>query len=348
MTKKRFIKIIIPILSVILLAAAIFFFRLYIKISSNNINLGDAEGVYFYVYTGNDFDDVCYSLFSQNILLDQNSFLWLSEKKNLANHIYPGRYLVTGGMSNNDLINMLRSGDQAPLKLIINNIRTKNELGGLVSRYLEFDSVTIINLLNNKSHIERFGYNKDDVMTAFLPNTYEFYWNTSAEEFLERMVRENKQFWTNERLSKANEVPLTAKQVFILASIVQKETMHKDEMDEIAGVYINRLKRGMLLQADPTVIFALGDYSKKRVLKKDTKTDSPYNTYIYGGLPPGPICLPEPTVIDKVLNYKKHNFIFMCAKDDMSGYHHYTKTLREHLNYARKYQRALNKLKINN
>ncbi len=346
MKKKRFLKIFIPILSLIILAAIIIFIHFYNKIYNSNIDLGDDEGKYFYIHSGDDFDDVCYTLFSMNVLLDQNSFLWLAKKKNLVNHIYPGRYIITAGMSNNKLINTLRSGDQEALNLIINNVRTKYELAGLVSGYLEADSASIIKILNDEELLDQYDYKRDDVMTVFIPNTYEFFWNTSAMSFFERMIRENRNFWSNERLRKANDIPLSTKQVNILASIVQQETKYKDEMDEIAGVYINRIKRGMLLQADPTVIFAIGDFSKKRVLKKDTKTDSPYNTYKHKGLPPGPICLPEPSTIDKVLNYKKHNYFYMCANDDLSGYHNFSSNLRQHLAHARKYQRALNKLRI--
>ncbi|MCD4680338.1 MAG: endolytic transglycosylase MltG [Bacteroidales bacterium] len=346
MNKKLILKIFIPLLSIILIVLAIVFINFHNKIYRNNINPDNSEEKYFYIHSGSDFDDVCDSLFISKILIDQNSFFWLAEKKNYKNHIHPGRYLITANMSNNELINMLRSGDQKPVKLVINNIRTKNDLSGIISGYLETDSITILKLLSDEEFLSTYGYNDQNVMTVFLPNTYEFFWNTSAKSFYERMINENDRFWTKARLNKAGEIALTSEEISILASIVQQETTHMDEMPEIAGVYINRLKRGMLLQADPTVIFALGDFSKKRVLKKDTKTDSPYNTYKHVGLPPGPICLPEPSTIDQVLNYKQHKYLYFCAKDDLSGYHNFSKTLREHLRYARKYQRAINKLKI--
>ena len=249
-------------------------------------------------------------------------------------------------MSNNQLINMLRSGKQKVVKLVINNIRTKNELAAIVSKHLETDSSEVLNKLTDSEFLKSCGYDIHNVMTIFLPNTYEFYWNTSAEEFFKRMIKENDRFWDQSRLEKTSRIPLGKKEVSILASIVQKETNHSGEMSDIAGVYINRLKTGMPLQADPTVVFALGDFEKRRVLKEDTKVDSPYNTYKYSGLPPGPICLPEPSTIDKVLDYTQHNYFYFCAKDDLSGYHNFSVTLKEHSRNARNYQRALNKLKI--
>ncbi len=346
MNKKLPLKIFIPVLSVIIIILVIIIISFYNKIFSNNVKLGDTESTYFYIHTGADFADVCDSLFSKEIIIDQRSFLWLAEKKNYSKHIHPGRYLITAGMSNNGLINMLRSGSQHPVMLVIYNIRTKNELSGTIAGYIEADSTQLIKILNNLEFLEPYGYNTHNVMTVFLPNTYEFFWNTSAKGFFERMIKEHDKFWTETRKSKAEMIPLSPKEVSILASIVQQETTHKDEMPEIAGVYINRLKTGMPLQADPTVIFALGDFSKNRVIKQDTKTDSPYNTYKYTGLPPGPICLAEPATIDNVLNFTHHNYFYFCARDDFSGYHNFSSNLREHLRNARQYQHAINKLRM--
>lgn len=339
-------KIIFPIVLIILFILLVFIISIYNRIYTVNVNTGNAEGKYFYIHTGSDFNDVVDSLSINEILIDRASFLWLAKKKNLVNHIYPGKYFIKAGMTNNELVNLLRSGKQEVIDLVINNIRTKNELAARVAKYLEADSNAIAEILNNEDFLKNYGYDTDDVMTIFIPNTYEFYWNTSAEGFFARMIKENDKFWNKDRLKKAAEIPLGRKEINILASIVQQETNFKDEMPDIAGVYINRLKKGMPLQADPTVVFATGDFSKKRVLKEDTKLDSPYNTYKYPGLPPGPICLPEPATIDAVLNYSNHNYFYFCAKEDLSGYHNFSRSLTEHLRNARKYQRALNKLKI--
>jgi UPF0755 protein len=319
---------------------------LYKAVYSANINIGHNEGKHIFIPTGSTCEDVFEILFEEDLIINKKSFLWLAKKKNYKSHVYPGRYAILGDMSNNDLINTLRSGRQDPVMLVINNIRTKEELAQLVSNKLETDSLTVLTTLNNNVFLKEFDLNSDNVMTVFIPNTYEFFWNTSATSFFKRMLREHDKFWSDERRALASSIPLSTKEISILASIVQMETTKEDEMSEIAGVYINRLKNGMPLQADPTIIFALKDFSKKRVLKADTKIESPYNTYKIKGLPPGPICLPEPLTIDKVLNYKKHNYYYFCAKDDLSGYHHFSKSLREHLRYARRYQRELNNRRI--
>ena len=279
MTKQLLRKILIPSISAILILLVFLFISFYNKIYTNNINPKFKEGTLFYIYTGSGFNDVYDSLVKKNILIDEKSFLWLAHKKNLKSHIYPGRYRIIPGMSNNQLINMLRSGKQKVVKLVINNIRTKNELAAIVSKHLETDSSEVLNKLTDSEFLKSCGYDIHNVMTIFLPNTYEFYWNTSAEEFFKRMIKENDRFWDQSRLEKTSRIPLGKKEVSILASIVQKETNHSGEMSDIAGVYINRLKTGMPLQADPTVVFALGDFEKRRVLKEDTKVDSPYNTY---------------------------------------------------------------------
>ncbi len=249
-------------------------------------------------------------------------------------------------MSNNELINLLRSGKQEPVTLIIRGFRNYNYLAGYVSKKLEVDSVDIVNAFEDELLAKKYGFNVNTFITIVIPNTYQFFWNTSAEDFIDRMAKEYKKFWTTERLQKATSIGLTQSDVSILASIVQMETNKIDEMSLIAGVYINRLKKNMALQADPTVIFAHNDFTIKRVLNKHLEIDSPYNTYKYIGLPPGPICIPYPHSIDAVLNYSKHNFLYFCAKDDMSGYHVFARTLQEHLNNARKYQKKLNELNI--
>ncbi|MFW5793180.1 MAG: endolytic transglycosylase MltG, partial [Bacteroidota bacterium] len=219
-------------------------------------------------------------------------------------------------------------------------------LAGFIAKRIEADSLSIINILNNDEVMKKYDLNSENASLMFIPNTYEVYWNTSAEELLNRMHSEYKKFWNEERLQKASNMNMTPQQVGVLASIVQQETNYLDEMDRIAGVYINRINMGMPLQADPTIVFAHGDFTINRVLKTHLEINSPYNTYINKGLPPGPISLPSPQAIDRVLNYEKHDYLYFCAKEDFSGYHAFAKTLQQHLINARRYQQELNYQKI--
>lgn len=311
-----------------------------------NVKLGDKQTAYVCVPTGATFDDVINILNKDKFIIDPNTFKWLAEIKKYPEKVKPGRYQLTANMNNNELINLLRSGKQKPVKLVFNNIRTKEQFAGRIADQIEADSLSIINILNNNSFLEKYNFTSQNVMVMFIPNTYEIYWNTSAVKFFDRMNHEYIKFWNKERIDKAASVGLTAVEVSILASIVQSETTKKDEMSRIAGAYINRLNKGMLLQADPTVVYAWGDFSIRRLLKKHLEIDSPFNTYKYSGLPPGPITISEASTIDKVLNYEKHDYIFFCAREDLSGYHAFAKTLAEHSANARKYQRALDKLNI--
>jgi UPF0755 protein len=237
----------------------------------------------------------------------------------------------------------LRAGKQDPVKLVFNNIRTKQELAGNISAQIEADSVSILTKLDDNNYLKQFGFTSQNVMSMFIPNTYEVYWNITAEKFMERMFKENKAFWNEKRIQKLKEIRLTQLEAYTLASIVEKETNQNDEKPDVAGVYINRLRDGWLLQADPTLVFALGDFSIKRVLNVYKTINSPYNTYMYLGLPPGPICLPSISSIDAVLNFRQHKYMYFCAREDFSGYHNFAVTLDQHLLNAAKYQQALDK-----
>ena len=249
-------------------------------------------------------------------------------------------------MSNDDLINHLRSGNQQPVKLIFNNIRDIEQLSKRVSEQIEIDSASIINFLKDSSSISELGFDKHSISTLFIPNTYEIFWDVSVQKFMNRMLREYENFWNSERKASAERLGMSISEVVILASILDKETQKNDEKPIIAGVYINRLKRRWLLQADPTLIYAIGDFNIKRVLNVHKKIDSPYNTYKYQGLPPGPICIPSISSIDAVLNYTEHNYLYFCAKDDLSGYHEFARNIRQHNQNAEKYRKALDKLRI--
>ncbi len=354
MSKKRkstkkipfWLKVLISLLVIITITGGIAFYRLYHAIYQPNVFLGERVTVHIYIPTGSTFTDVKAILYENGMILNTNTFEWLAEKKNYKNRVRPGRYLIHEDMGNNELINLLRSGEQDPINLTFHNIRLKEQLAGVIAMQIEADSLSIINALNDAELLKPFDLTPETAKLLFIPNTYEFFWNTSAEQLIERMGREYAAFWNEQRQKKAEKLNLTTNQVGTLASIVQQETIKADEFARVAGVYINRLKKNMPLQADPTVIYAIGDFSIRRVLNRHLAFDSPYNTYKYTGLPPGPIALPNPQVIDGVLNYENHDFLYFCAKDDFSGYHAFAKTYSQHLANARRYQNALNQRRI--
>lgn len=253
-----------------------------------------------------------------------------------------GRYRIVNSMNNITLVKMLRNGNQTPVQLTFNNIRTKEQLSSRLSQQLMPDSFQILDLLNDSAFLSQYGVTPETSVSLFLPNTYEMFWNVKAEKIFERMYKEYEKFWTDERKQKAAAIPLTQSQVSTLASIVDSETNSRAEKPIVAGLYINRLKRNMPLQADPTVIFALGDFTIKRVLNVHTQIESPYNTYRNTGLPPGPIRIPTLTGLDAVLDYDRNDYIFMCAKETLNGEHNFASTWAEHQKNAAKYQKALN------
>ncbi|MBE9512323.1 MAG: endolytic transglycosylase MltG [Bacteroidetes bacterium] len=317
-------------------------------IYSPGVVIENVKNNYINIPTGSEYEDVRKMIVDRGLVRNIKAFDWVADKKNYSNFIMPGHYEFEDGLNNNDLINLLRSGSQIPVSLIFNNIRSLEGLSGIVAGQIEADSSEIIDLLLDETYISQFKFTHETIIGAFIPNTYEFYWNTSASGFVERMIDEYEKFWNKERKDKAASKNMTIKQVSILASIVDRETVKKTEKSTIAGVYLNRLERGIRLQADPTIKFAIGDFSRKRILKSDLNVNSPYNTYRHAGLPPGPISIPSISGIDAVLNAEDHSFLYFCARADMSGYHHFSKSLREHNRYAQKYRQALNKLKIMN
>jgi UPF0755 protein len=333
-------------LSFLLIIVAIGIYSYY-KIYGSNVNIPEnKESVFFYIKTGSDYNTVMKDIEEAGFLKDFLSFKILTEITNYSNKIKPGKYQIKNGMSNKELLDMLIIGKQVPIKLTFNNIRTKEQLISRISHQIEADSLSLAKTFEKKELYESWGFDSINIIAMFIPNTYELYWNTSATQFFERMHKEYQEFWNSERLRKAEDMGLTPIEVTILASIVAMETKKTDEMSCIAGVYINRLKKGIPLQADPTIVYANGDFSINRVLRKHLEIDSPYNTYKYKGLPPGPICLPEPVVVDKTLDYEKHDYLYFCAKYDFSGYHIFAKTPVEHSRNAARYHSALNKRKI--
>lgn len=296
--------------------------------------------------SGSDYKAVEKIVLDKNFLTEPKAFNWVAKKKDYKKFVKPGRYMVLKGWNTNQVVNMLRLGQQTPLKVTFNNVRFFDDLAGKVSRYFEADSLQFLSALKADSLISKYEFQPETFSAMFIPNTYEFYWTTTPIEFVDRMSREYHKFWNDERQQKAKALGLTPTEVTTLASIVQEETVKEEEKPTVAGLYLNRLKLGMLLQADPTIKFALHDFTIRRVTNEMLEVDSPYNTYKYAGLPPGPINFPEMGSIDAVLNPKNHNYLYMCAKEDFSGYHNFSTNLAQHNINAARYRNALNKNKI--
>ncbi len=287
------------------------------------------------------FKTVQDKLYEGDYVQDLISFSFLARLTNYDDHIKSGRFVLLANTTNLQAIRLLRSGEQEPVKITFNNVRLISDLSEKITKTLgmkpeQFETALIKFSMNNN-----YGFNKDNVMTMFIPNTYEVYYNVEPDALIKRLYGEYEKFWNEDRLWKAKKVGFTPIEVSILASIVQAETIKRDEAPKIAGLYINRLKKGIALQADPTLVFAVGDFSIKRVLNEHKIIDSPYNTYRNPGLPPGPINLPEINSIDAVLTYSASDYYYMCAKEDFSGYHNFTNSYQVHLKNAGRYQHAL-------
>jgi UPF0755 protein len=345
-TKRSFMSLWQVLLFLIFLGICILGIHYYRIFFKSNVTTDNQPYAFLFIRTGMNFSAVKTLLNKQHYLLDMNSFEDVAGSKKYYIKVKPGRYKIVSGMSNNELVNLLRSGKQEPVRLILQNVRTPGELAGKVAGQIEADSLSILNLMHDHDYLRKFGAEPATVFTLFIPNTYEFLWNTSADQFIQRMYRERQKFWGDERITKMSEEGLDIAGVVTLASIIEKETAKNSEKPVIAGVYMNRLRKDWPLQADPTLIFAWNDYTIKRVLNKHKEIDSPYNTYKYTGLPPGPICLPSVSSIDAVLNYEKHSYMYFCAKEDLSGYHNFSVTLAEHDRNADRYQAALKRLNI--
>lgn len=340
--KKKQILYLLSGLGVLIL---IIIMMIYKNLYGANIKTENGKQV-IYIPTGSSYEQVLDTLRSNLKIKNFEVFNWLANKKGYPVMIKSGRYIIDNELTYNRLINILRSGRQAPVKITFNNIRTLNQLAGKIGHQLEADSSQIINFLSDDSNFISDGFTKENIIAVFIPNTYEFYWNTDSKQLYIRMLKEYRLFWNDQRLTKAKEKGLSQMEVSILASIIDDEVAKSDEKPRIAGVYLNRLKQGIPLQACPTIKFALNDFTITRILKKYLVIDSPYNTYIHNGFPPGPIGCPGIDGIDAVLNAEKHEFLFFAAKADFSGYHNFSRTLSEHNHYAALYQRELNKRKI--
>lgn len=339
-------KIIIAFVAVAVVGGISLSYDLFQRIYSPNVTVIKGEKNFLYIPTGTTFPELINLLSSKKIVYNTESFRWVAQRMQLPENLHPGRYELTDKMSNYDLVKLLRSGKQTPVKLVLNKFRTKDEFSSFISTKLEIDSTRLFQLLNDKPYLDSLQFNTEDIMSLFIPNTYECYWTIKEREFMERMKKEYEKFWTPQRKQKAKALNLTEVQVSILASIVEEETNHNDEKPYIASVYLNRLKEGMPLQADPTVKFSMKDFLLRRILKGHLENDSPYNTYKYKGLPPGPICTPSIKSIDAVLNPAASGYLYFCASVDKPGYHTFAATYREHQKNAELYRKYLNRQHI--
>jgi UPF0755 protein len=299
------------------------------------------QGEYLYVHTGADYEQLKEALAKGGFVSDMFSFSFFAGRLGLPTHIHPGKYRITRGMSNYRIIRLLRSGRQTHVKLIINKVRTKKELAKLLSANLEPDTAAFNQLFSDASYLSQFGLDTNTVIAGVMPDTYDFLWNTSADKTFHRLEKNYEKFWDSDHKDQAKKQGLTPMQAIILASIVDEETNVREDKPNIASVYLNRVKKGMKLQADPTVKFAVGDFSIRRVTGPMLDASSPYNTYKYAGLPPGPICTPSTNSIEAVLTAPKTTYLYFCAKNDFSGYSVFASTYDEQLKNAAKYRKAL-------
>lgn len=342
-------KILLAIVFIGLAIAAYFAYYIYgVMMNSNTAFNNDIA--YVYIPTNANYDDVREQL--EPLLKDINTFDALAKQKKYISNIKAGRFAITKGMNNNDIINSIRSNN-LPIKLSFNNQETLEKLAGRVSTQIEADSISLINAMKNTNFLTKNGFNNATALGMYLPNSYEFFWNTSAEQFRERMLKEYNRFWTDVRKEKATSLGLSRDEVIALASIVYEESKQTSEQPTIAGVYLNRIKIGMPLQADPTLKFAAYQTPKykntviKRILNIHKDIVSPYNTYKNLGLPPGLIAMPDISAIDAVLNFEKHQYLYFCADAKRLGFHKFAKTLSQHNANAIEYQRYLSSQGIN-
>lgn len=344
--KKIVFKFTLSIAIVLGFVLAYFYYNNFIRA---NVDTGGQKTA-LYIPTNSSAEDVFKQMDNLKILKDQNSFEWLAKKKNYqGKNVVAGKYEVIDGLSNNGLINLLRGGNgKVPVHITFNQVRDLNQLAGVLAKDIELDSLQVFDWLSQQDSIAQFGFNRNTIISMFVPNTYYVDWDVSVSELMKRFYKEYKKFWNEDRMAKLKNTKLSETEVITLASIVYWETKMPEDKKVIAGVYMNRLRLRMPLQADPTLIFALGDYTIRRVLDGHKKIDSPYNTYKFAGLPPGPILTPPISYIDAVLDYEKHDYLYFVAKEDLSGYSYFAKSYSQHLRYARRYQQAMNKRRIYN
>ncbi|HEX2899328.1 MAG TPA: endolytic transglycosylase MltG [Bacteroidia bacterium] len=340
---RKFLKITTLVLLLVALAGGGF---AYWQAWRDNINPKLKDGFALYIPKGSNFDDVVAQLEEKQVLQSLSSFKMVAAIRKYDKLVKPGRYEIKRGLNNWKLVEKLRAGAQDQMKLRIGSHRTIPEVAGEIARQVDLDSASLLGKMNDKAFLESYGVEPKTIRNLLIPNTYFVYWTLTERDLFEKLKDNYDQFWNADRKAKADAQKLSIHEVMTLASIVQSETYLDQERPIVAGLYLNRLHGNIPLQADPTLIYAAGDFTIKRVLNEHKLIDSPYNTYMYAGLPPGPINNPELSAIEAVLSPEKHDYIFMCAKADFSGFHNFSRTLAQHNQYAREYQAAMNKKKV--
>ena len=337
---KRILVFVIIIMALVAVMGGIGYYYVF---SPNTVVTDD--GI-LYIRDSNSVAQVFKTLRSRGYIKNPNTLSSVAKLKKFSSSVKSGKYKIRDGMNNNELVNMFRVGNQVPVHFTFNNMRTIEEFADEAQEELAVSKDELMALLTDSDVLAELGFNSNTILAMFIPNTYEIYWNIPAMDLLKRMKKEYARFWNENRMAKAREIGLSPEEVITLASIIEEETVKAEKYPVIAGVYMNRLNKGIKLDACPTLKFVLGDFTISRILDRHMQIDSPYNTYMYAGLPPGPIRMASIKVIDSVLNYQKHDYLFFCAKSDFSGYHNFSRTLRQHNAYAREYHRELNKRKI--
>ena len=335
---KKPTKIILIVLAAIILIVGIAYAVFYKTFLSDNVQNREVTVV---VPPGADFEQVMDTLRKYEVLKSEETFRKTVEVLKYKK-IKIGKYDISGCRSNLDLVRLLRRGQHYSVKFTFNNVRTADQFVEKVGNKFFFEPSELRAMLQNRDTMQKYGLNDTTAVCLFIPNTYELYYDITASDFLDKMYDYYQQFWNEQRKATALEIGLTPVQVATLASIVEEENMRPSEKAIIAGLYMNRIHKDMLLQSDPPVKFAIGDFARKRILNADLQVDSPYNTYKYKGLPPGPIRIPEASTMDSVLHYRHHNYLYMCAKEDFSGYHNFTASPTIHAQNAARYRAALN------
>ena len=335
----KYLKVIIPVS----ILSLVFIIDYYNKFYKPNTSFED-ESIFLYVMEG---DSLAFRDSISKYIKSEKTFYKAAEKLNYLENQKTGRYKISKDIGNNDIVNSLKFNN-TPVNVIFNNQERIENLAGRVSKQIYEDSASLVKAFKDKNFLSINNFNNDNVLSMFIPNSYEVYWNVKPEDFRDKMLTEYNKFWNQQRTKKAEQLGLSKLEVISLASIVQKESVKVDERPTIAGVYINRLRKRMRLQADPTVIYSIKDYYKnfdtiiRRVLYRDLRLKSRYNTYRINGLPPGPIAMPDISAIDAVLDYEKHNYIFFVADPYNRGYHLFARNLSEHNRNKRVYTRWLN------
>ncbi len=330
-------KILLGVLIIILIAAG------YIGWMVMGPSVKQPKEKYIYVRTGQSYDSIRDELYYTGVIKSSDWFDRVSSMLNYDKAVKAGRYEIKDGMSLLSLIRMLKNGKQSPVNLVITKLRTKEDLASLVGRKFETDSTAFIRYLNNQDTLKKYGLDTNTVMTSVFPNTYTYFWNTNPTTIFKKLYEEHEKVWTEERVKQADRLGLTPANAYTVASIIEEETNYDPEKGNMASVYINRYKKGMKLQADPTVKFALRNFALRRIREKHLIVESPYNTYRYTGLPPGPICTPSLKTLDAVLNSPQTDYLFFVASSDFSGKHVFSSNDKEHMKHAKEFQQALDR-----